>query len=119
VTGDPPASTARPANGADEVIIAGYGKLPRNTSAEGLHQVLAMVARVDRPAGRIVEVSITLGTSVAQDFLQTLLVGKRLIDEADDICLIIQQAYLGNAQRAILASFRDLVRRYQEATTTA
>jgi hypothetical protein len=96
--------------GSDEVIVAGYGKLPRNTSAQGLHQVLAMVARVDRSGGRVVDVSITLGTSVAQ--------GKRLMDDADEICLIIEQAYFGNAQRAILASFRDLVRRYQESTAT-
>jgi hypothetical protein len=75
VTNDQHASTARPASGADDVIVAGYGKLRRNTSAQGIHEVLAMVARVERSGGRVVDVSITLGTSVAQGFLQSLLVG--------------------------------------------
>lgn len=100
----------------DSIIVAGYGKFPQGTSAEQLHKVLAVVALVDRRTGVVADVSTTLATRTADEFICRALVGKSLITEAASFVEFLISHYHGLAQRAVVAAFRDLVRRYTEAT---
>ena len=96
------------------IILAGYGKLPENTSAAGLSQMLALVVLLDPDTKRILDLSTTLGTAVANKQLRAIFIGQHLIDDADKIQGWIQASYFGSAKKAILASFRDLVNSCQE-----
>lgn len=96
------------------IILAGYGKLPESTSAAGLSQVLALVVLLDPDTKRILDLSTTLGTAVANRQLRAIFIGQHLIDDAEKIQGWIQANYFGIAKKAILASFRDLVNSCQE-----
>ncbi len=98
----------------DSIIVAGYGKLPQGTSAEQLHKVLALVARVNPRDGRVLEASSTLATPVADEFVCQALVGMSLDTDAAQFIEFVQLRYHGLAQRAVIAAFRDLVRRFVE-----
>lgn len=100
----------------NDVLLVGYGKLPHNTSAEQMHQVLAIAVRFDPVAGRVVDASTTLATRVADEFISGLLIGLDLTQDAAAIVQRITASYHGHAQRAVLAAFRDLIRQYQEVT---
>ncbi len=76
--------------------------------------MLAVVARVNVDDNHIIDVSTTLGTTVADNYIKTILIGRDLVKDVEQISRSIQASYFGNAQKAILASFRDMVKRYQE-----
>lgn len=99
------------------IIIAGYGKFPRGTSAEQLHKVLALVALVDPDDARVLDVSTTLATRVADDFVQAAIVGKSLTKDSANVIKLLTSRYHGMAGRAVIAAFRDLIRRFHEATS--
>jgi hypothetical protein len=98
----------------NEIILAGYGRLPENTSAVAVSQVLALVVLLDPDTKRIIDASTTLGTAVANSQIKAIFIGQHLIEDADKIQGWIQASYFGSAKKAILASFRDLVNSCQE-----
>jgi Domain of unknown function (DUF3870) len=101
------------------VIVVGYGKFPQNTSAEQLHTVLALVARVDTATHCVVDVSTTLITRVADEFIAELLRGTNLLDGGEDFIRRFTSSYFGHADKGVLAAYRDLVKRYREALNPA
>jgi hypothetical protein len=98
----------------DTMVVAGYGKLPQGTSVEQLHKVLAIVVLVNRRTGVVLDASTTLFASVANQFVCDRLKGVNLLSDAADFVALIQNSYHGLAQRAVIAAFRDLVRRFTE-----
>ena len=102
----------------DSIIVVGYGKLPQGTSAEQLHKVLAIVASVDRRSGVVSDASTTLATRTADEFVSRALIGSSLSADSAKFVEFLMLSYHGLAQRAVVAAFRDLVRRYVEATAS-
>jgi len=98
---------------APTIVVAGYGKFPQNTSAEQLHSVLALVVRIDTATHRVLDVSTTLLTRVADEFIGELLRGTHLLEEDEQFVKRFQEAYFGHADRGVVAAFRDLVKRYR------
>jgi hypothetical protein len=96
------------------VVLVGYGKFPQNTSAEQVHQVLAIAVRLDWASNRIIDASTTLLTRVAEEFICELLSGMDLNTGAEGFIERIKTDYHGHAQKAIIAAFRDLIGRYEE-----
>lgn len=98
------------------ILVAGYGKLPQGTSAEQLHKVLAFVAIAERESGVVLEASSTLATSVADTYVSNALVGMSLRTDTARYIEFLMENYQGLAQRAVIAAFRDLVRRFNDST---
>lgn len=102
----------------DAIVVAGYGKLPQGTSVEQLHKVLALVALVDRTTGVVLDASSTLMTPVGDRFVCHHLRGLNLLRDSSRFVSAMTDSYQGHAQKAIIAAFRDLVRRYLETSGT-
>jgi hypothetical protein len=98
------------------VVVAGYGRLPQGTSVEQLHKVLALVVLVDRRSGVVLDASSTLMTTVGDRFVCHHLRGLDLLRDSPQFVSAMTEGYMGHAQKAIIAAFRDLVRRYLEAS---
>jgi hypothetical protein len=96
------------------VVVAGYGKLPQGTSVEQLHKILALVVLIDPATAIVLDASSTLLTSVGDRFVTHHLRGLNLRDDPARFVDTVTRQYQGNAQKAIIAAFRDLVRRYME-----
>lgn len=103
----------------DMILVVGYGKLPQGTSAEQLHKVLALGVLVDRDTGIVADASSTLAARTADEFVRNALVGRNLVTGAADLIDYLGTHYHGMAQKAVIAAFRDLVRRFTEATEPA
>ena len=57
------------------VLLSGYAKLPTNTTAENVYQMLAVAVLFDKRSGIIVEAEASMVTSIARSFISRLLVG--------------------------------------------
>ncbi|MEX2290858.1 MAG: DUF3870 domain-containing protein [Mycobacteriales bacterium] len=96
------------------VIVAGYAQLPQTTGAGVLHRHLTIIVKVERRTSLVVDVSTSLATRVADEFVRENLQGRTLGSAGDDEDFVrtIEENYIGNGQKAIVGAYRDLCRRY-------
>jgi hypothetical protein len=100
------------------VVVAGYAQLPQSTGAGVLYRHLTVVAKVDRGTHVVVDVSTTLTTKLADDFVREQLVGRVLTEDGDAFGQAVEANYLGNGQKAIIGAYKDLCRRYAQGTAS-
>jgi hypothetical protein len=93
--------------------VAGYARLPQNTGAGSMFKVLTIVAKVDRRTDVILDVSTTLATRLADEFVREELIGLDLMRQGLRFISAAETTYFGLGQRAIVSAFRDLRRRYE------
>ncbi len=95
------------------VLFSGYARLPSGTVAAELHGIMGLVILVDIKDGAIVDVECTLSTRLAEKFIASILVGKRLTSDPADLIEAINDVYQGAAKKAIVTSLRIVVDKYQ------
>jgi Domain of unknown function (DUF3870) len=100
-------------------IVCGYAKLPHNTAAAQVYQMVTIVVLVDRETDTIEQASITLITDVAQSFVEGLLVGSNLLHDQERFQEEMEANYGGGAQKAVKQAYRDLCERYLEMKQAA
>lgn len=96
-----------------QVIVTGYAKMPEGTAVRRLYEQLTLGALVDVDTHRVVQATSTLVTEVGREWLADRLTDTHLLTEQDAFISVIETHYWGQAQSAIIQSFRDLVRRYR------
>jgi hypothetical protein len=95
-----------------DIIVCGYSRFPKNTSAEQVHSVLALVVRIETSGNTVVSASTTLVTEVAQRFIAELIVGRNILKDHEDVVKAMEASYFGYAQRSIIFAFKNLVSNY-------
>jgi hypothetical protein len=96
------------------ILMSGYAKLPSNTTAEMVYQILAVAVLFDKRTGIIVEAEASMITDIAKRFISKLLVGYNLNDGPDDLMETFETYYHGNAKRALETAMRMIFSRYQD-----
>ena len=96
------------------VLLSGYAKLPTNTTAENVYQMLAVAVLFDKRSGIIVEAEASMVTSIARSFISRLLVGYNLNDGPEDLMETFEAYYHGNAKRALETAMRMVFNKYQD-----
>lgn len=108
-------STDRPVPSPGARCIAcGYAKLPQQTAAAQVYQMLAIVTLVDKTTDTVMDASVTLITPVACSFVESLLVGSSLVLDQERILQELRVNYGGGAQKAVKQAYRDLCERYAD-----
>ncbi len=96
------------------ILMSGYAKLPSNTTAEMVYQILAVAVLFDKRTGVIVEAEASMITDIAKRFIAKLLVGYDLNDGPDELMKTFETYYHGNAKRALETALRMIFSKYQE-----
>lgn len=97
----------------DTVYFISYAKLPTEIPAAALHKVVGIGLIINIKTGRIVDVSCTLLTQEAKDFMRSILIGRNLHEEdIDDITNTIKLRYHGYAQKAVCVAIKGSIERY-------
>lgn len=94
------------------VVVAGYAQLPQSTGAGVLYRHLTIIVKVDRRSHAVVDVSTTLATKLADEFVREQLTGRALGQDDEEFVALVEDNYFGNGQKAIVGAYRDLCRRY-------
>lgn len=96
------------------VLLAGYAKLPANITAETVYNTLVLVVCFDRRTGIVQDAEASVVTRLANNFIRELLVGYDLNRGPDELLELFEQAYHGNAKRAIETALRIVFTKYRE-----
>lgn len=102
-----------------EVLVIGHSLLPKGTATRTTHDVLSIVAVVDRNTNCIREASVTLTTETSQRWVAAQLKDQNVLAEPSPFVESMEKRYWGPAQRAIVQCFRDLQKRYEEGCNAA
>ena len=96
------------------VLLSGYAKLPTNTTAENVYQLLAVAVLFDKRSGIILEAEASMVTSIARRFIAQLLEGYNLNDGPDALMETFENYYHGNAKKALETAMRTVFAKYQD-----
>ncbi|MGB9840386.1 DUF3870 domain-containing protein [Thermovenabulum sp.] len=95
-----------------EILITGYAKLPEETTAYKLYDVVGIALRINKENAEIIDADITLATSVAKQFFRDAVIGKNL-NKIDEIINIFERQYLGTAKKSIITALKICQLRYK------
>ena len=97
----------------ETVYFISYAKLPGEIPAANVHKVVGLGMIIHRHTGEIVDVSCTLLTKEASDFLKAVLIGKNVhTEKTEAIVESIRQRYHGFAQKALCVAAKATIDRY-------
>lgn len=95
------------------IFISGYSKLPKGTTAYEIYGGLIIGLIVERETGVIARAECSLVTSVAIEFVESLLLGES-IEDIEGIVEIFDTAYYGAAKKAILSALSICSEKYKQ-----
>lgn len=94
------------------VVLVGHAAFPQGMAAKGVYDHLSIVTEIDRVHGVVVNVECNMITDLANNFINNLLKGYCLEDGIDPLISEVISMYRGAARNAIIASLKDLDRKY-------
>lgn len=99
------------------MLVAGYARLPQSTGAGVMYHHLTVIAKVETATGRVLDISTTLATRLADSFVKEHLIGISLTRDLRRFIDIVDRHYWGNGRKAIIGAVRDMARRFDEGHT--
>ncbi len=97
---------------SNNILISGYAKLPANTTAEAVYNMLAVVICFDKRSGIIQQAEVTVVTDLARTFVSDLMVGYNLNDGPEGLIEMFENQYYGHAKRAMETAIRTVFVKY-------
>ncbi len=98
----------------DAIYVVGHAKLPAETTAKHVYELLSIGLLLERETKRILEVSCTTCPAYGSEVIQTILLGKRLEEDLAVITEEIRSHYVCKTRNALLAALDDLIKRLRE-----
>lgn len=86
-------------------LFSGYARLPHDVSHQPVNARVGVVLEVDE-AGLVVDVSSTLLTDLARNYLARLLRGRSVITERQEMETLVRLRYRGHSQGALIFALR-------------
>ncbi len=96
------------------ILLAGYAKLPSNTTASKMFDQLVVVADVDYESGVVLDVDCSMATDLGKRFVLTLMKGYNLNTGIDNLLEEINLKYYGHLKRALLTAVREIGQQYAD-----
>lgn len=97
----------------NSVYFITYAKLPESTSAGKLHEVVGVGLVIDYNTGVIIDISCTLITEEAKDFLHSIIVGFNVHEnDIEELIKKIVFRFHGMSQKAITVALKGAYERY-------
>jgi hypothetical protein len=94
------------------LLIGGQARLPKELVEAG---VLQVIAEVDVPTGKVLEVEIIPCPALIAGMLRPMLVGLSLRNDVSALLNEIEQRLFHKSKKAVMVAIRDVVWEYRES----
>ena len=103
----------------ESVYFISYAKLPGDIPAAPKHRMVGIGLIIHPVSGEILDVSCTLLTREAREFLKAVLQGRNVHEEEPEaIVELIRNRYHGLAQKAVCVAVKGSIERYYQWKNT-
>lgn len=96
------------------VYVVGHAKLPAETTAKHVYELLSLGLALDKDTKKVLEVSCTIVPPYGAKIIREILLGKKIDDELDVIVEEIHSRYVCRTRNALIAALDDLLKRLRE-----
>ena len=94
------------------IYVTGTAKISTNDPISAIFDTFFVGIILDRNTGKIIDVTCNMVRDVTSDFIKSIMLGYKLIDDEDTIIAEIRDRFHGIAQKAVIAAFKDARNRY-------
>lgn len=98
----------------DTILVTGYAKAPQGTSMYEVYKHFGIVLEIDRKTYEIVDVELTLVTSLAQSYFKRLIIGYDLNEGIDPLMKKINENYYAPSVNSVNVALRTAFQRFKE-----
>ena len=95
------------------VLFSGYARLPQGISSSYIHSTMVLVVLIDVRSGEIVDAECTLSTRASEQFINKMLVGRKIVEDAEDLYRMLERCYEGHSKKAIITALRAINTSYR------
>lgn len=99
---------------SNTIYVVGHARLPAETTAKHVYEMLSLGLALDKETKKIVEVSCTTLPPYGAEFIRGILLGKKVDEELNTIVEEIRSHYVCRTRNALLAALDDLLKRLKE-----
>ncbi len=101
----------------ETVYIIGEARTNNDNSITLIYNSFYMAFEIDVATDKIIDAGCTHTINVTEDFIKKLFIGRDFL-KYDILEQEIERRYHGTSQRAIIVSYRDAVKKYQDVKNT-
>lgn len=94
------------------VYVLGTARIGKNDPISDLYHTFFIGLIIDRDTDVIVDMTSNMIQEVTTDFIRSVIMGYRLIEEIDKITDSINNRFFGLAQKAVIAAIKDARNKY-------
>ena len=82
----------------DSVFVTGVGKVTRDDAINAMYGTLSLSMVIDIKSNRILSISANTVMKETNDFIASLLVGKNIVTDVDEMCKTLRKRFLALSQ---------------------
>ena len=103
----------------DSVFITGVAKVTKDDAINAMYGTFSLSLVVDVHSNRILSASGNMVMQNTNDFLASLLIGKNIVTQMDEMCDVLKKRFLALAQKVVIVALRDAQNHYLMAYPAA
>lgn len=93
-------------------LVTAYSKAPRDTAMYENNKLMGVVVEVNLESHEIIDVEVTVITTLAKNFFKKLLIGVNLVEELDEATELIKNHYFTASTTALIVALKNVRQRY-------
>lgn len=94
------------------VFVTGQAKPSKEDAIAAVYQVFSLTLIIDTKTDCIVDLSCTSTLEETKDFVRSLLCGKNIITEIEEMIIEIKTRFFALIQKALIVALKDARNRY-------
>lgn len=97
------------------VFVTGHAKPAKDDAINAVYQVFSLSLIIERETDTIVDVACTMVMGKSEEFIRSILCGKNIVADMEDLQQEIRARFLTLAQKPMVVALRDAQNRYLTA----
>ena len=99
-------------NISNELVVAGYAKVPLTSASRGTGELFSIVLRIDPRSHTVLDADSTARTQLVRTWVRDMVVGVDFSENITELLERVDRLYLGNAAGSIKQALHDAWRKY-------
>lgn len=98
----------------DSILVIGNSRTTEFNPINQQFGAFFITFILDGDEGKILDCGASATVRTTERFIRSLFMGRRMTEDEEEIIAHVQSRYFGSSQKAIIAAYRDALKKYRE-----
>ena len=99
----------------DEIYVVGFAKTNLDNPITKNYVKFLLAFIINEKTNEILDFEMSSIFKMTNDFVKDLFVGRKFIEDEEEIIESIKKRYLGNSQKSIIVAYKDAIKKYNNS----